>query len=132
MYKYKDHFRTLGPFNDIQGPYITADGRSWGISYNSSYDEKAYYIYDRYAGLSKYEGMSSGSYLLFSSDSNKLLWGFVYKGRENHNEKPNQYYVIINGTKITSKEDKLGGFAHAHLTQVNQRKHKSIFFGLLG
>jgi gamma-glutamylcyclotransferase (GGCT)/AIG2-like uncharacterized protein YtfP len=127
MYKHKEHFRTLGPFKDIQGPYITPDGLSWGISYNSSNDEKAYYIYDRYAGLSKYEGMSSGSDLLFSSDSKKLLWGFVYKGRENHNENKNQYYVIINGTKITSKEDKLGGFAHAHLTQLKKAENTKVF-----
>jgi hypothetical protein len=127
MYKHQEHFRTLGPFKDIQGPYITPDGRSWGISYNSSNDEKAYYIYDRYAGLSKYEGMSSGSDLLFSSDSNKLLWGFVYKGRKSHNEKENQYYVIINGTKITSKEDKLGGFTHAHLTQLKKGENTKVF-----
>ncbi|WP_069470346.1 hypothetical protein [Candidatus Marithrix sp. Canyon 246] len=128
MYKHKNHFRTLGPFKDIQGPYITPDGHSWGISYKSSYDDKkAYYIYDRYAGLSKYEGMSSGSDLLFSSDSSKLLWGFVYKGRTSHNENKNQYYVIINGTKITSKEDKLGGFSHAHLTQLKKAENTKVF-----
>ncbi|TGO03385.1 hypothetical protein PN36_07280 [Candidatus Thiomargarita nelsonii] len=128
MYENKSHFQTLGPFNDIEGFYITPDGYSWGMRYTSSYDS-GYYIYDRYAGLSKYEGISSrsSSELYFSINDNKPLWGFVYKGRKSHKENTNQYYVIINGTKITSREGKRGGFNHASIALLKKDGKKEIF-----
>jgi len=127
MYKHKSHFQTLGPFKDIQGFYITPKGYSYGMRYTKSdKNEIGYYIYDRYAKLAKYEGMSWGSDLLFSGDQNKPLWGFVYKGRENHNEKTSQYYVMINGNKIKSREDKESGFNHASIALL-KKDSKKVF-----
>jgi len=126
MYKHKSHFQTLGPFKDIQGFYITPDGYSYGMHYTKSDKKIGYYIYDHYAKLTKYEGMSWGSDLLFSSDKKKPLWGFVYKGRENHKENKSQYYVMINGTKIKSREDKQSGFNHASIALL-KKEGKKVF-----
>ncbi|MDM8560979.1 hypothetical protein [Candidatus Parabeggiatoa sp. HSG14] len=132
IYENRSHWRTLGPFAKIKEFHITPDGHSWGMRYASSHEnEIGYYIYDRYAGLSKHENISWGSNLHFSSDSNKLFWGFVYKGRKSHNEIPSQYYVIINGTKITSRKNKQRGFVHAHIAQLKKSGENTKVFSLV-
>lgn len=115
MYENQSHFQTLGPFNEIEGFYITPDGYSWGMRYSSSYDSGYY-------REGKRGGFSHASIALLKKDGKKEIFSLVYLDKVT-NKNRQIYRIRVNEIKQPYKLEPIEpAWATSHTPNVGYQK----------